>query len=491
VSELTVLTPQRAFVRRGIDRPVRRTGAGVRRAARTAAGLTGTGPVALLGVAVGIGPGVQVGDVVIANEVRGDGPAVACPAATLLAGAMRRAGLRVHVGPIVTRPGLLRRRDAAGLAADGVLAADMESAPIAAVATSRPFAVVRVVSDTAAAPLWRPGIVGNGIAALRILRRAAEVVATWGTAVADRRVLLASPRSFCAGVERAIEIVERALDRYGAPVYVRRQIVHNAHIVGELEAKGAVFVEELDEVPDGARVIFAAHGVTPAVRADADRRGLAVLDATCPLVAKVHAEVRRHAHRGRTVFLIGHRDHEEVVGTVGEAPGQVVVVDGPDDARRVQARDPGQVALAMQTTLSVEEGEAVAASLRERFPALQGPPSGDICYATSNRQAAVRDIAAASDLLLVVGSSNSSNSRRLVEVAERAGVEAHLVDDASEVRLEWLAGRRSVGITAGASAPPHLVDELIGCLRGLGHVQVEQHATVTEQVTFSLPGEVS
>jgi 4-hydroxy-3-methylbut-2-enyl diphosphate reductase len=494
MSNLTLVTPlriERAFVRRGVDVPVQRTGMGVRRATLAAANLTGDGPLALLGVAGGVAPQVQVGDVVVASEVRGDGITVGCPTAPLLAGALRRAGLRVHVGPIATRQGLTRPAEAATLAAAGVLAVDMETAPVASAAGGRPFAAVRVVSDTVAAPLWRPAILRNGVIALRTLQQAAAVVASWGAVAGDRRVLLASPRSFCAGVERAIEIVERSLERFGAPVYVRRQIVHNAYIVRELEDKGAVFVEELDEVPDGARVIFAAHGVSAEVRDDADRRGLSVVDATCPLVAKVHSEVRRHAARGRTVFLIGHRDHEEVVGTVGEAPDRVIVVDGPDEAREVNVADPTQVAYAMQTTLSVEEGDAIAATLRDRFPALLAPPSDDICYATSNRQAAVRDIAAECDLLIVVGSANSSNSRRLVEVAERAGVPAHLVDGVGDVELRWLHGARTVGITAGASAPPHLVDELVSCLRGLGDVHVEERDTVTENVAFTLPREVS
>ncbi|MBV9368602.1 MAG: 4-hydroxy-3-methylbut-2-enyl diphosphate reductase, partial [Frankiales bacterium] len=259
----------------------------------------------------------------------------------------------------------------------------------------------------------------------------------------------------------------------------------------ELQARGAVFVEELDEVPIGARVILAAHGVTPAVRAEAVARKLHVVDATCPLVAKVHAEVRRYAAADHTVFLIGHGDHEEVVGTVGEAPSHVVVVDDVAAASRAAAADPNRVAYVMQTTLAVDEADAIASELRTRFPLLVAPRSDDICYATSNRQAAVRDIVGNCDVMLVVGSANSSNSLRLVEVAERAGVASYLVDDASEVRLDWLIGARSVGITAGASAPPHLVDDLVACLRGLGTVDPHEHHSVTEDVTFTLPREVS
>ena len=493
MSELTVCTAlrvERAAVRPAVGRGVLRTGMGTRRATRTAARLVGDGPVAMLGLAGGVAPRVQVGDVVVASEVRGDDVLVACPSAPLLAGALRRAGLRVHVGPISTQRRLARGDDWARLAMSGVLAVDMETAPVAAASAGRPFAAIRVVSDTAAAPLARPGTLRNGLTALRALRRAAGVLDEWAAAVGPRDVVLASPRSFCAGVERAIDIVERALDRFGPPVYVRRQIVHNSHIVADLERRGAVFVDELDEVPDGSRVIFAAHGVTPQVRNDADRRGLSVVDATCPLVAKVHNEVRRYAGRGHTVFLIGHRDHEEVVGTVGEAPDRVLVVDGEADARTVMVDDPDRVAYVMQTTLAVDEAERVAGTLRERFPALLAPRSDDICYATSNRQVAVRDIAEDADLVLVVGSRNSSNSKRLVEVAERAGVAAYLVDDAVDVELAWLAGVRRVGITAGASAPPRLVDELVHCLTGLGPVTVGEHTTVTEDVTFTLPREV-
>jgi 4-hydroxy-3-methylbut-2-enyl diphosphate reductase len=304
-------------------------------------------------------------------------------------------------------------------------------------------------------------------------------------------VLLAGPRSFCAGVDRAIEIVELALQQRGAPVYVRKQIVHNEHVVAGLRERGAVFVDELDEVPEGASVVFSAHGVSPAVRAAAAERRLDVVDATCPLVAKVHSEVRRYAARDATVFLIGHHNHEEVVGTVGEAPGNVVVVDSEADADAAAAADPDNVAYVMQTTLAVDEAQRIAGRLRDRFPALVAPRSDDICYATSNRQLAVRDIAADADLVLVVGSVNSSNSQRLVEVARRAGAAAHLVDDAGDVELSWLADAGRVGITAGASAPPHLVDDLVHCLAGLGPIEMHETTSVEENVTFTLPREVS
>jgi 4-hydroxy-3-methylbut-2-enyl diphosphate reductase len=482
------LRAEAAAVRRGTGAPVTRIGL---RAVRADLAFAGDGPIAVLGVAGGVAPHVRVGDVVVASEVRGDGITVACPAAPLLAGALRRAGLTVHIGPLATQPRLARGHGLATLAMSGVLAVDMETAVVAEGVGERPFVAVRVISDNAADPLMRPAIVRNGYRALRTLTRAATVVAQWAAVAGPHTVRLAAPRSFCAGVERAIDIVERALDRYGAPIYVRRQIVHNAHIVAALERRGAVFVDELDEVPDGARVIFAAHGVTPEVRTAAERRGLAVIDATCPLVAKVHNEVKRYAARDATVFLIGHADHEEVVGTVGEAPSRVVVVDDEVAATRVLADDPGNVAYVMQTTLAVDEAERIAGRLRERFPSLVAPRSDDICYATSNRQAAVRDVAADSDLVLVVGSTNSSNSLRLVEVAERSGAVAHLVDDATDVDLSWLQGVERIGITAGASAPPYLVDELVHALSALGPTEVRETRSIDENVTFTLPREVS
>jgi 4-hydroxy-3-methylbut-2-enyl diphosphate reductase len=280
-------------------------------------------------------------------------------------------------------------------------------------------------------------------------------------------VLLAAPRSFCAGVERAVDMVENALHRHGPPIWVRRQIVHNTHVVARLEAAGAIFVDELDQVPEGATVVFSAHGVAPAVRADAARRGLHVIDATCPLVAKVHTEARRFTARGDTVLLIGHAGHDEVEGTLGQVP---------DDPRRVS--------YLTQTTLAADETTAIVGALRDRFPEITGPDTGDICYATTNRQEAVAAIAAACDLVLVVGSANSSNSARLVEVARRHGTPAHLIEDATQIRTDWLDGVRTLGLTAGASAPPHLVDEVIAAL---GPDTVTEHRVTDENVTFLLP----
>jgi 4-hydroxy-3-methylbut-2-enyl diphosphate reductase len=413
------------------------------------------------------------------------------PAAPLLAGALRRAGLPVHLGPVVSTPRVVTGAAGRRLATTGALAVDTESGYLAAQASGH-LVVLRAVVDTPEHPLLRPGTAARGLRALWSLRSAAPVVDQWARAAGEREVVLASPRSFCAGVERAIEIVERALDRHGSPVYVRRQIVHNRHVVGDLEARGAVFVEEVEDIPPGSVAVLAAHGVAPAVREAAAERALQVVDATCPLVTKVHAEVRRFAARGDTVYLIGHHDHEEVVGTRGEAPGNVVVVADPEEAAGVpEPPDGDRVSYVMQTTLSLDEAERTAQVLRERFPGLTAPRRDDICYATTNRQHAVRAIARECDLVLVLGSQNSSNSHRLVEVAAQEGALAHLVDDAQEVDLRWLAGVRRIGVTAGASAPPGLVDELVRCLSGLGPLQVRETSVVEENVRFTLPREVS
>jgi 4-hydroxy-3-methylbut-2-enyl diphosphate reductase len=309
----------------------------------------------------------------------------------------------------------------------------------------------------------------------------------WADLIGPRRVLVAAPRSFCAGVERAIDIVELALQRYPRPVYVRRQIVHNAHVVADLQRQGAVFVDELDQVPDGTTVVFSAHGVAPAVRQEAARRGLNVIDATCPLVAKVHSEARRFVGRGDTVLLIGHAGHDETEGTLGQVPGKIKLVQNVADAEAVTAEDPERVSFLMQTTLALDDAAETVDVLRRRFPSIESSASDDICYATTNRQQAVRAIATESDVLIVLGSANSSNSRRLVEVAERCGVPAHLVDDATEILPAWLEGVATVGITAGASAPPHLVDEVIATLRALGPVDVDERVIAHEDLTFTLP----
>jgi len=503
---LLICTPlgfEARAVRRGLTSSattVLRTGYGTVRAARVAERISRSryAQLAVMGVGGALSADLKPGDLVVATSVRtsggarggrpprSDGADIDCPSAVLLAGELRRAGLTVHLGPVVTVDHLVRKAERAELAETGAILADMESAPLAGAAGGRPVAVVRAVSDNPDRPV--AGIVSGGLAALRSLRKAAPAVERWASACASRDVLLAGPRSFCAGVERAIEIVERALEQQGAPVYVRKEIVHNKRVVTDLAGRGAVFVDELAEVPDGATVVFSAHGVSPAVRAEAAGRGLSVIDGTCPLVSKVHAEARRFAADGYTVALIGHAGHEEVEGTLGEAPGSMVLVQSAEDVAALEPRD--KIAYLMQTTLSVDEAADVAGALRSRFPQVRAPGSDDICYATTNRQASVRAVAASSELVLVAGSVNSSNSVRLVEVCERAGTPAYLIDDASGIELSWLAGVTRIGLTAGASAPPAVVSEIVSALSGLGPVSVSERVTTTESIRFGLPKEV-
>ena len=523
---LLVLAPLRLeanAVRRGLREAssrVLRTGMGATRAAKAVApllagddphspdragsdsqpGAFGT-PLAVMGTAAGLTDDLTPGDLIVASEVSDGSRTVPLPGADLLAAELRRAGLRARVGKIATVPKIVRAADRAKLAAQGYLAADMESTALVTAALAGiaddgpgvdgtgngwPVAVIRAVSDGG----FGPGMVTGGLAALRSLRLAAPVAERWAAACRQRTVLLAGPRSFCAGVERAIEIVERALDLRGAPVYVRKQIVHNTRVVSDLEQRGAVFVDELDEVPDGATVVFSAHGVSPSVRSAAADRGLSVIDATCPLVSKVHAEARRFAREGYTVALIGHAGHEEVEGTLGEAPESTVLVQTVDDVASLSPADPAKVAYLMQTTLAIDEAADVSGALRERFPQMRAPGSDDICYATTNRQAAVRAVATEADVVLVAGSKNSSNSVRLVERSEREGTPAHLIDGATDIDLSWLTGASVVGLTAGASAPPAVVSEIITALSGLGTVTVTERVTTTESVQFGLPREV-
>jgi len=304
------------------------------------------------------------------------------------------------------------------------------------------------------------------------------------------RVLLASPRGYCAGVERAVETVERALERFGAPVYVRKQIVHNSHVVRELEARGAIFVDDEREVPPGWTVVFSAHSVAPSVHAAAAARRLATIDATCPLVTKVHAQARRYAASGYTIVLIGHAGHEEVVGTMGEAPASTVLVESVEDVEALEVEPGTPLAYITQTTLSVDETADLVAALRRRFPAVHAPAREDICYATSNRQWAVKELLPRIDLLLVIGSANSSNSNRLVEVARAGGVDAHLIEDERAIDEGWLAGRRVVGLTSGASAPERLVARVCEWFRARGVRIFEEVATVREDVAFKLPVEL-
>jgi 4-hydroxy-3-methylbut-2-en-1-yl diphosphate reductase len=543
-------------VRRGLTRPtshVQRTGMGATRSRKSAA-QSKPGPfgaMVVMGTAAGLADDLSPGDLVVATEVTDGETTIALPGADLLAAELRRAGLNARAGRVIQVKKIVSSSERTRLAADGYLAADMESAALvaavkglelpdadpaagrdldrapsaresavgdvdpaaparasagstkaadaaapalnavdaaalAAATAGHPVAVIRAVSDGG----FGPGMVTGGMAALRSLRAAAPVAERWAAACRERTVLLAGPRSFCAGVERAIEIVERALELRGAPVYVRKQIVHNTRVVSDLEQRGAIFVDELDEVPNGATVVFSAHGVAPAVRSDASERSLSVIDATCPLVSKVHAEARRFAEKGYTVALIGHAGHEEVEGTLGEAPDSTVLVQTAADVAALSVEDPSKVAYLMQTTLAIDEAADVSGALREKFPQMRAPGSDDICYATTNRQAAVRAVAVEADVVLVAGSKNSSNSVRLVERSEREGTPAHLIDGATDIDLSWLADASVVGLTAGASAPPAVVSEIITALSGLGTVTVTERVTTTESVQFGLPREV-
>jgi 4-hydroxy-3-methylbut-2-en-1-yl diphosphate reductase len=305
-----------------------------------------------------------------------------------------------------------------------------------------------------------------------------------------KKIILLRPRGFCAGVVRAIDVVKIALSAYGAPIYVRREIVHNRHVVEELRDSGAIFVEELTEVPVGARAIFSAHGVAPSVREEAKARKLRVIDATCPLVTKVHLEAKKFAKNGYTIVLIGHKDHDEVIGTLGEAPEATALVSTLEDVDLLEVKDPERVGFITQTTLSLDETRDIVVRLRERFPKIEGPAAQDICYATENRQVAVKAVAPLCEMLLVVGSQNSSNSRRLVEVCEQLGVPSYLIDDLSEVRSEWLEKINTIAVTAGASAPENLVEALVASLQQRGFTTLEEMEVKEEDVRFNLPAEL-
>jgi 4-hydroxy-3-methylbut-2-enyl diphosphate reductase len=312
-----------------------------------------------------------------------------------------------------------------------------------------------------------------------------------GSPLSRKKVILASPRGFCAGVVRAIDIVNLALEVYGQPIYVRREIVHNKYVVNELHQKGIIFVNELDEVPSGGRVIFSAHGVSPDISAAARARRLRVIDATCPLVTKVHREAVKYARQGYTIILIGHSDHDEVIGTLGEAPDAITVLDHVEELEKLNVPDPTRIVYLTQTTLSLNDTGHIVEKLRRKFPMIKVPGSEDICYATQNRQSAVLELAEKAELILVVGSANSSNSCRLVEVAESAGVPAYLIDDIEDIQLSWLAGVSIVGLTAGASAPEGLVEKVVHYLNGLGFPEVETTGGIVENVEFSLPQELA
>jgi 4-hydroxy-3-methylbut-2-enyl diphosphate reductase len=494
MSELLLLVPLRVE-QLALGRPagsdVLRTGMGPARAriAAARAQARDASAVAVAGLCAGVDPALEAGDVVCGTELLDEaGTSVPVPGSALLAAALRRRGLRVRTGPILSSERVLGPVERGATA--GALAVDMESTWLAAGAGGRPFAVCRVVADAAGRRLADPRMLVAGPRALRSLRLAGGALAEWGAAARPRRVLLAGPRSFCAGVERAIEIVELALAQRGSPIYVRKQIVHNEHVVAGLARRGAVFVEELDEVPEGATVVFSAHGVSPAVRREAAERQLDVIDATCPLVAKVHVEARRFAAEGRTIFLVGHGGHEEVEGTQGEATDAIRLVEAIADAGAVEAPDPDKVAYLTQTTLAVDETSEIVDELRRRYPALRGPASEDICYATSNRQAAVRVVARESDVVLVAGSATSSNSQRLVEAARREGARAYLVDDETDIDVSWIGGAARIAITAGASAPESIVERLVAAIGALGPIELEERVGRTESVRFGLPREL-
>jgi 4-hydroxy-3-methylbut-2-enyl diphosphate reductase len=470
-------------------------GAGRRAAADIAATLEATAPVAFAAVAVALVPELRPGDLVVASELRTTSPPTSrpLPASSLVAAEISRAGLGVWTGPVVSVAPHHEARERAALAGSGAVALDAQAGFVMGLFEPNPIAVVCSISEPAghdrratasADALDESRALGSLLALRRPLER-------WARAAGPHDVLLASPRSFCAGVERAIETVERALERYGPPVYVRRQIVHNLHVVASLETKGARFVEEIDDVPPNSVVVLAAHGVSPEVRRQANDRGdLEVIDATCPLVAKVHSEARRYASHGHEIVLIGHAEHEEIIGTLGEAPGHFHLVENPDDVADLDLEPDHPVAYLTQTTLATDETAEVIAALRDRFPDIAAPPADDICYATQNRQDAVRHIAHACDLVLVVGSANSSNTARLVEVARREGCRAELIEDASQLQLSWLAGVGTVGRTPRAAPPPNLGHDVVNTLRLLGPVQLREHTTTEETVRFALPIQV-
>jgi 4-hydroxy-3-methylbut-2-enyl diphosphate reductase len=466
---------------------------GPKRATRSAQLVQGAAGNAILiaGFCGALDPDLEPGDVVLATELRGPTGTTICDDTTILEGVLRRGGLRVRRGPIASSQRLVLRERRRALQRSGALAVDMESAWLAPAIHGEPLVTLRVVLDTHRHELHRPLRTLHAAArAYRTLREACALVHDWAQALGPRDVVLAAPRASCAGVERAVEVVERALEEREPPIYVRKQIVHNTHVVADLEARGAVFVEEIEEVPAGSTVIYSAHGVSPAVRAEAAERGLEVIDATCPLVAKVNAEARRFAAGGLDIVLVGHEGHEEVEGTSGEAPEHTHVIASAEDVEALQVADPEKVAYLTQTTLAMDDTADVVQRLRERFPALVGPPSSDICYATQNRQDAVRALADECDIVLVVGSPNSSNSRRLVEVSERAGCPALLVENGGDIPPERLVSARRVGLTAGASAPEQLVEGVVGALAGLGRADVSERSVAREEVHFRLPPEV-
>jgi 4-hydroxy-3-methylbut-2-enyl diphosphate reductase len=449
--------------------------------------------VAVVGFCGATDDSLRPGDVVVASEVRGPrAETVKCSHGPIVAALRSRGITSLHVGPIASVDHVVHGAQRAELARSGAVAVDMESVWLAEAAAGRPFAVVRVVVDTPSQELHRPlGILKGGVDAWQTLRQVAPALVAWAAASDERTILLASPRSFCAGARRAIEIVERALNCWGLPVYVRKQIVHNVHVISDLEARGAIFVDDLEQIPEGSLCVFSAHGVSPQVREQAAARHLKVIDATCPLVTKVHVKTRHLAAADYKIVLIGHRGHDEIEGTIGEAPEAVRLIESAAEIDRLDLGPEDHVAYLTQTTLAVDEVNEVVTKLHQRFPNLDGPDAHDICYATSNRQEAVKVLARESDLMIVIGSSNSSNSRRLVEVAEREGCKARLIDDENGLDPDFLIGVHTVAVTAGASAPDELVDRVVDALANLGSVVVHERRVVDETLQFSLPRELN
>jgi 4-hydroxy-3-methylbut-2-enyl diphosphate reductase len=473
---------------------IEHTGMGLAKARQAAQRLSVAAKAAAVAVA-GLGGALSddlvPGDLIVAGRLLDPAgrEVMTLPSAAFLAADLRRSGLRARTGTIVSTDHIVTGGERATLAALGADVVDMESTAVAEAEWGVPLAVVRAVSDSPGAELFSPAGARGVLKALRALRGSRRALADWAAAAGPKEIFLAEPRSFCAGVRRAIETVERALDLYGPPVYVRRQIVHNAHVVSALETAGAVFVDELDEVPDGANVVFSAHGVGTSVRAEAARRQMSTIDATCPLVSKVHSEARRFNAAGRQLVLIGHPGHDEVEGTLGTVP-EIALVSTPEDVAGLDLDPDRPTAVLTQTTLATDEVAGVVTALEDRFVDLARPSASDICYASQNRQEAVRAIAPECEVVLVLGSANSSNSNRLVEVARRSGARAYLVDGGADVHLSWLAGVRRIGVTAGASAPENLVQEVVAWLAGLGPAAVVERSVRNEHVTFPLPTEV-
>lgn len=474
---------------RGDTTQVVKIGMGSKKAAQAAKHLADRagGAVAIAGLCGGLLPGVDRGDIIVASEVRGpNGAVIVLPSAPAVAQALRLAGLNVRVGPILSVKHAVFGSRRGRLGRSGAMGIDMESYWLLQgltdvdqhgkdpVAASASFCVIRAVSDTIGAGLFGGMVPTGWLKACRSLRRCGAALEVWASAVGSRQVLLARPRSFCGGVKGAIRLTEEALAINGAPVYVLHEIVHNRHVVDHFKERGVVFVPDIAEVPAGELLVFSAHGVGQAERERAARRGLRVVDATCPLVAKVHAKAKSFAERGLHVVLIGKKGHDEVMGVMGEAPDSIQLVENLEDIEQLDLDGGRNIAVLTQTTLIPHQVEDLIAALEQRFPGRIVPPGLDVCYASQERQHAVRRVAPHCDLMLVLGSPNSSNSKRLVEEAAQVGTSARLVDDESEVDLAWLSGVQTLGLTAGASAPESLLERMIDFVGSLGECDVRE-----------------